>query len=158
MLFGKSGIGKSECALELVAQGHRFVADDLVKIEKTPEDRLIVQSVRAGVGRFINIRGIGIVDVKKIYGDAFVLSQTALDLVIELSDNSDLAIYEVDGIEPQTTEILGLAVPKVILPVQDRKNLTRLVVLAVQNERCRLEGSSGKMEFSQLLKNPLSSV
>ncbi|MFH1842801.1 MAG: HPr(Ser) kinase/phosphatase [bacterium] len=124
MLFtGRSGIGKSECALDLVERGHRLVADDIVEVTKTGED-IIVGSHRKILRHNIEIRGVGVIDVQSIYGVRAIRMQKRIELEVRLQDWDDREDYERLGLEQQTTAILGVSIPSVVVPLFPGKNIT----------------------------------
>ena len=124
LLFtGRSGIGKSECALDLVERGHRLIADDIVEVSRSDGDVLI--------GRFrhllqhnIEIRGVGVIDVQALFGIHAIRMQKRIEVAVELQDWDDQADYERIGMERRTTEILGVVIPQVVLPLNPGKNVT----------------------------------
>lgn len=133
LITGKSGIGKSETALDLIIRGHRLVADDSVEIRKD-EDKLFGQYPEL-IRYFMEIRGIGIIDVERLYGVGAVKEYEYIDLVVELEFWDDNKAYDRLGLDEETTEILGVKVPRVIVPVKPGRNLAMIVELAARNNR-----------------------
>ncbi|HOX26690.1 MAG TPA: HPr(Ser) kinase/phosphatase [Candidatus Krumholzibacteria bacterium] len=124
LLFtGRSGIGKSECALDLVERGHRLVADDIVEVMRTSENVLIGR-FRALLQHNIEIRGVGVIDVQAIFGIHAIRMQKRIEVAVELQDWDDQIDYERVGMERRTIEILGVEIPQVILPLNPGKNIT----------------------------------
>lgn len=124
LLFtGRSGIGKSECALDLVERGHRMVADDIVEVSRTDDDVLIGR-FREVLQHNIEIRGVGVIDVKAIFGIRAIRMQKRIEVEVQLQDWNDEEDYERLGLERQYTEILGVKVPRVIVPLFPGKNIT----------------------------------
>jgi HPr kinase/phosphorylase len=124
MLFtGRSGIGKSECALDLVERGHRLVADDIVEVIKTSED-LIIGRHRRILQHNIEIRGVGVVDVQAIFGVRAIRMQKRVELEVQLEHWDDSKDYERLGLERQYSSILGVSIPRVIVPLVPGKNVT----------------------------------
>ncbi len=124
LLFtGRSGIGKSECALDLVERGHRLVADDIVEVMRTSESVLIGR-FRPLLQHNIEIRGVGVIDVQAIFGIHAIRMQKRIEVAVELQDWDDQVDYERVGMERRTTEILGVEIPQVVLPLNPGKNIT----------------------------------
>lgn len=133
LLIGKSGIGKSETALDLIIRGHRLVADDSVEIRQD-EDKLFGQCPEL-IRYFMEIRGIGIIDVERLYGVGSVKEYESIDLVVELEFWDDKKTYDRLGLDEETMEILGIKVPKVTVPVKPGRNVAMIVELAARNNR-----------------------
>jgi len=124
LLFtGRSGIGKSECVLDLVERGHRLVADDVVEIVKRGDD-VIVGRFREVLQHNIEIRGVGVIDVQAIFGIKAIRMQKRIEVEVHLQDWDENADYERLGLERQYTHILGVAIPRVIVPIFPGKNIT----------------------------------
>ncbi len=124
LLFtGRSGIGKSECVLDLVERGHRLVADDVVEVVKRGDD-VIVGSFREVLQHNIEIRGVGVIDVQSIFGIKAIRMQKRIEVEVHLQDWDDNADYERLGLERQYTHILGVAIPRVVVPIFPGKNIT----------------------------------
>ncbi len=124
LLFtGRSGIGKSECALDLVERGHRLVADDIVEIVRTGDDVLIGRH-REVLGHNIEIRGVGVIDVQAIFGIRAIRMQKRIEVEVQLRDWDDNEDYERMGLERHYSEILDLPVPQVVVPLVPGKNIT----------------------------------
>jgi len=124
LLFtGRSGIGKSECALDLIERGHRLVADDIVNVMRTSENVLIGR-YRPLLQHNIEIRGVGVIDVQALFGIHAIRMQKRIEVEVQLQDWDDAMDYERVGMERRTTEILGVEIPQVILPLNPGKNIT----------------------------------
>ncbi|MDD5719799.1 MAG: HPr(Ser) kinase/phosphatase [Candidatus Krumholzibacteria bacterium] len=124
LLFtGRSGIGKSECALDLVERGHRLVADDIVEVIRTADDVLIGR-FRPLLQHNIEIRGVGVIDVQALFGIHAIRMQKRIEVSVELQDWDDQVDYERVGMERRTTEFLGVEIPQVVLPLNPGKNVT----------------------------------
>lgn len=123
LITGRSGIGKSECALDLVERGHRLIADDIVEVTRNA-DGVLIGRFRPMLQHNIEIRGVGVIDVQALFGIHAIRMQKRIEVVIELQDWDDLADYERVGMERRTTEILGVEIPEVILPLNPGKNVT----------------------------------
>ena len=124
LLFtGRSGIGKSECALDLVERGHRLVADDVVEVMRTG-DNVLIGRFRPLLQHNIEIRGVGVIDVQAIFGIHAIRMQKRIEVAVELQDWDDQTDYERIGMERRTAEILGVEIPHIVLPLNPGKNIT----------------------------------
>lgn len=150
LLMGESGIGKSETALELIKRGHRLVADDAVEIKKVAENRLIGESPEV-IRHFMEIRGIGIIDIKAMYGVGAVINTKAIDMVVYLEFWDSNKEYDRLGLTEDHTEILGAKLPKVILPVRPGRNLAIIIEVAVRNWRLKRMGYNAARELDDRL-------
>lgn len=146
LITGESGIGKSESALELVKRGHRLVSDDVVEIRKV-SDETLVGSAPDITKHFIELRGIGIVDVKALYGVQSVRETQNIDLVIELEDWNKDKEYDRLGLEEQYTEYLGNKVVCHQIPIRPGRNLAIIVETAAINHRQKLMGYNAAQEL-----------
>lgn len=139
LLLGKSGIGKSELALELVMRGHRLVADDAIECDYKPPGMVFGQS--APLLRYhIEVRGLGILNIKDLYGVTAVRERKRIDLVVQLELEQPDANYDRLGIEDRFQEILGVPVREVMLPVRPGRNMSSIVEIAARNELLRQAG------------------
>ena len=134
LIQGESGVGKSETALEIVKRGHRLIADDLVEIRRV-SDTTLLGSAPDIIRHFIEIRGIGLLDVKNLYGVGSVKMQENVDLVIKLEIWDRAKNYERIGIHEEYTDILGIKVPLHTIPVRPGRNLAIIVEVAAMNFR-----------------------
>lgn len=149
-LMGESGIGKSETALELVKRGHRLVADDAVEIKKVAENRLIGEAPEL-IRHFMEIRGIGIIDIKSMYGISSVINNKPLDLVIYLEFWDNNKEYDRLGLTEEYIEILGVKLPKIVIPVRPGRNLAIIVEVAAKNWRLKNMGYNAAQELDNRL-------
>ncbi len=150
LMLGESGAGKSEAAVELLKRGHRLVADDAVEIKKVSSISL-VGSAPEIIRHFIEIRGIGIVDVRKIFGMGAVKDSEKIDLIINIEQwNKDKA-YDRLGLEDHSTEILGISVPSLTVPIRPGRNLAVIVEVAAMNNRQKKMGFNAAEELSERL-------
>lgn len=147
MLTGDSGVGKSEIAMELIKRGHRLVADDCVEIKRV-ENRLI-GSAPEKIRYFMEVRGIGIINVKNMYGSGSVLSEKAVELVMELEPWQKGKDYDRLGSGGGTEEILGIAIPKLVVPVSAGRNIAILTEVAARNSRLKEMGYDAAQELIQ---------
>lgn len=139
LILGESGVGKSETALEIVKRGHRLIADDQVEIRKVSETTLLGSAPEV-IRHLIEIRGIGILDVKELYGVSSVKSQENIDFVINLELWDEKKTYDRLGLTEETTEILGIKVPSITIPVGPGRNLAIIVEAAAINYRVKKMG------------------
>ena len=147
MITGDSGVGKSEAAIELIMRGHRLVADDAVELRKI-SDQLIGTSPEVIRG-YIELRGIGVIDVRQLFGMRSIKSESQLDLVIHFEQWDSTKFYDRLGIEDHFTEILGLQVPIVTIPVRPGRNLASIVEVATMNNRHRKLGFNAAEELAR---------
>ncbi len=145
LLTGHSGIGKSETALELVKRGHRLVADDAVYIKKTAEQ--LIGSSNDMIRYFMEIRGIGIINVKNMYGTGSVMYEKEVELVIELEDWKEGKQYDRLGDETMYETILGVKKPKLTIPVKPGRNLAIIIEVAARNYRLKCMGYDAAQEL-----------
>ena len=134
LLTGDSGIGKSETALELIKRGHRLIADDAVEIKKVGRDRLVGDAPEM-IRYYMELRGIGVVNVRRIYGIGAVKPESGIDLVVHLEPWEEGKAYDRLGLTSETEEILGVEVPRVTIPVRPGRNLAVILELAAMNNR-----------------------
>jgi HPr kinase/phosphorylase len=138
LLVGPSGIGKSECALELVARGHRLVADDVVRLHRS-EDR-VVGTAPESIRHFTEIRGLGLLYVPALYGPDAVRDEALVDVVVRLERWRDGAEYERVGLERGSEELLGVDVPSLLLPVRPATSMATLLEVVARDHRSRRRG------------------
>lgn len=151
ILMGESGIGKSETALELVKRGHRLVADDVVELKRVNDTRLVGTAPEL-VRHLMELRGIGIIDVRTMYGIGAVMMEKSVDIVIELEDWNDDKHYDRLGIEDETVRILDVDIPRITMPVRPGRNLAIIVEVAARNFRLKRMGYNAALEFDRRLR------
>ncbi|KXG75258.1 HPr(Ser) kinase/phosphatase [Thermotalea metallivorans] len=139
LMIGESGIGKSETALELIKRGHRLVADDAVEIKKV-DNNTLVGSAPEIIRHFMEIRGIGILDVVQLFGVGAVRNTKMIDMVIELENWDDKKQYDRLGLDEEYINILGLDIPKNTIPIKPGRNLAMIVEVAARNHRQKRMG------------------
>ena len=146
LLTGDSGVGKSETAIELIKRGHRLVADDAVEILRTSANTLIGQSPQ-NIRHFIELRGIGIINARQLFGMGAVKLSEKIDMVVnlELWDNSK--VYDRMGLENQYMDILGVEVPALTIPVKPGRNLAVIIEVAAMNNRQKKMGYNAAREL-----------
>ena len=154
LIVGESGIGKSEAAIELIKRGHRLVTDDVVEIRKVSDDTLIGTAPDI-TKHFIELRGIGIVDVKALYGVCSVKDSQSIDLVIKLADWSKDVEYDRLGLEEEYTEYLGNKVVCHNIPIRPGRNLAIICESAAVNHRQKKMGYNAAQELYQRVQNSL---
>ncbi len=148
LLLGESGIGKSETAIELVKRGHRLIADDAVDIKRT-ENKLLVGTAPALIRHYIELRGIGVVDVRQLFGMGAVKEQQEIDLIINLEHWRNDKIYDRLGVENLYTEVLDVQIPTLTVPVQPGRNLAVIIEVAAMNNRHKKMGYNAALAFTQ---------
>ena len=139
LLEGDSGIGKSETALELIKRGHRLVADDAVEIKRVADNSLIGSAPEI-IRYYMELRGIGVINVRHIYGIGAVKPESAVDLVVSMEHWVNGKAYDRLGLESETKDILGVTVPRVTIPVTPGRNLAVILELAAMNNRQKKMG------------------
>lgn len=151
MLFvGRSGIGKSEVALDLIERGHRLVADDVVMLTKKRET-ILMGTGTSLVQHFMEIRGLGIIDIRQMFGIRSIRFQKRLEIVVELEDWDDTASYTRTGLDELPLEILGIEISKVKLPIFPGKNITVISEVIAINYLLRTYGYDASQVFSEKL-------
>lgn len=150
LMLGESGVGKSETAMELVNRGHRLIADDLVEVRRVSDTTLLGRAPDI-IKYLIEIRGLGIMDVKELFGVQSVMQEESIDFVINLELWDDRKSYERLGINDETTEILGIEVPSITIPVRPGRNLSIIVEVAAINFRQRRMGYNAAEALTERL-------
>lgn len=151
LLFtGRSGIGKSECVLDLVERGHRVVADDLVHITQRGNDVLLGRGTEIQ-GHHMEIRGIGIIDIRALFGIRAIRQQKRIEVIVELQEWDSRATYDRTGLDMQEQVILGVTIPKVVVPLNAGKNLTVLSEVVAMNHLLKWSGVNSAELFNQRL-------
>lgn len=154
LLRGDSGIGKSETAIELIKRGHSLVADDAVEIKRVSNITLL-GSAPPVIRHFIELRGIGVVDVHNLFGISAVKEVSKIDLVIELEQWVENKHYDRMGLENYTTEILGLNIPMLTVPVRPGRNLAVVVEVAAMNQQQKGLGYNAAKELNERIMGNL---
>lgn len=150
LILGESGVGKSETAIELVKRGHRLIADDAVEIRRV-SSRSLVGSAPENIRHFIELRGIGIINARRIFGIGAVNLTSKIDLVINLEQWQSEKVYDRMGLEDQATDILGINVPSVTIPVKPGRNLAVIIEVAAMNNRQKKMGYNAAYELLKRL-------
>lgn len=147
MLTGNSGVGKSETAMELIKRGHRLVADDSVLIKRI--ENTLVGTAPERIRYFMELRGIGIINVKNMYGSGSVLGEKTIELVMEMEPWQQGKEYDRIGGEKNEEEIFGVKIPKLVIPVSPGRNLAILIEVAARNHRLKNMGYDAAQELIQ---------
>ena len=150
LIVGDSGVGKSETAIELIKRGHRLIADDAVEIRRISNKQLI-GSAPENIRHFIELRGIGIINARRLFGMGSVKLSEKIDMVINLELWDNKKVYDRMGMSSEKTEILGNEVPIVTIPVKPGRNLAVIIEVAAMNNRQRKMGYNAARELFQLL-------
>ena len=145
LINGDSGIGKSETAIELIKRGHRLVADDAVEIRRIGDT--LTGTAPELIRHYLEVRGIGVVDIQKLFGMSGVKSATQIDLVIQFERWQDEKFYDRLGLDEAHTQIMGVPIPLLTIPVSAGRNLAGIVELAVMNNRQKKYGINSAREF-----------
>lgn len=155
LILGDSGIGKSETAIELVKRGHRLIADDAVEITRVSAKTLVGTAPEL-IRHFIELRGIGIVDVRRLFGMGSVKQTERIDMVIELEPWDPEKLYDRFGLDEEKEEILGIKVPSITIPVKPGRNLAIILEIAAMNNRQKKMGYNTAAEFSKRLMESMN--
>jgi HPr kinase/phosphorylase len=146
MVTGESGIGKSEVSLELIKRGHRLIADDVINIKKVSEKSL-VGFPPENMKHFIELRGIGIVNVLRLFGTGAIKDSAKIELIVELKKWEDSVPYERLGIDREFTSIMDIKIPSMTVPVKVGRNLALIIEIAAMNNRQKKMGHNAGMEY-----------
>lgn len=153
LILGDSGVGKSETAIELIKRGHRLIADDAVEIRRVSQ-KTLVGSAPDNIRHFIEVRGIGIVNARRLFGMGAVKLTEKIDLVIQLEPWDSNKVYDRIGLDDETTTILGIKVPAIVIPVKPGRNLAIIIEVAAINNRQKKMGYSAAKELMKNLGIP----
>jgi len=146
LLLGKSGIGKSECALELLMRGHRLVADDVIDCDYRPPGMVFGQAANL-LRHHIEVRGLGILNVKDLYGVTAVRERKRLDLIVQLELWDPDATYDRLGLNDEVLPILGVPIRKLTVPVRPGRDMSSIIEIAARNELLKQAGHDSAQEF-----------
>ena len=146
LIVGESGVGKSETAIELVKRGHRLVADDAVEIRKTSSVTLVGSSPD-NIRHFLELRGIGIINTRRLFGMGAVKVSEKIDLIIELEPWDSNKIYDRMGVDNEYTTILGVKIPSLTIPIKPGRNLAVILEVAAMNNRQKKMGYNAAKEL-----------
>ena len=154
LIIGDSGVGKSEAAIELIKRGHRLIADDAVEIKKVSNDRLM-GSAPENIRHFIELRGIGIINARRLFGIGAVKLSEKIDMVINLELWDKKKVYDRMGIDYEFMQILGIDVPVVSIPVKPGRNISIIIEVAAMNNRQKKLGYNAAYELLESLGMPI---
>lgn len=154
LITGESGVGKSECALELVKRGHQLVADDVVDICRVADNRLVGEAPEM-VRNYMEIRGIGIIDIRAMYGIGSVIPSKSIDMAIHLELWRENKEYDRLGLTEEHTTILGAKIPHLVMPVRPGRNLAIIMEVAARNWRLKKAGYNAASELDKRLTDML---
>ncbi|HUG39130.1 MAG TPA: HPr(Ser) kinase/phosphatase [Longimicrobiales bacterium] len=157
MVVGRSGIGKSECVLDLVERGHRLVADDLVYASKRGNDVLIARGHELQ-RHHMEIRGIGIIDIPALFGIRSIRQQKRIEVMVRLVDWNERDTYERTGLETEQVEILGVPIPQVTIPLNPGKNITVISEVIAMNHLLKYSGVHAAERFNESLQAAMRPV
>lgn len=157
LFIGSSGVGKSECVLDLVERGHRLVADDLIMVSRRGPDVLLGEGHELQ-GHHMEIRGLGIIDIKALFGIRATRRQKRIEVVVQLEMWDEHTVYSRTGLEPETMEILGVDVPKVTIPLNPGKNITVISEVVAMNHLLKYTGIDSAAAFNIRLQDAMRPV
>ena len=150
LIVGESGVGKSETAVELVKRGHRLVADDAVEIRKT-SNKVLVGSSPDNIRHFLELRGIGIINTRRLFGMGAIKVSEKIDLIVELEPWDSSKIYDRMGVDNEYTAILGVKVPSLTITIKPGRNLAVILEVAAMNNRQKKMGYNAAAELLENL-------
>lgn len=152
LIMGKSSVGKSEAALELVNRGHRLVADDMVDISAI--DKKIIGTSPDNIRHFMELRGLGIINVRRLYGTGAIKKESQVDMVIELEQWKDDFEYDRLGIDQHYIELLGIKLPHMVVPVRAGRNIALIIEVAAMNQREKAFGYNAAKVMTDNIFHP----
>ena len=152
LIVGPSGVGKSECVIELVRRGQRLVADDVVRLRLTPDGKRLVGWSPEHIRHYVEVRGLGLLSVADLFGREATLDECEVAFVVRLAASTPGTSFERIGLERQRETISGVDVPGVVLPVQAGSNLATLVDLAIRDWQLRLRGVNAARRLDDQLR------
>ncbi|HEU5393455.1 MAG TPA: HPr(Ser) kinase/phosphatase [Candidatus Methylomirabilis sp.] len=154
LLQGPSGSGKSECALDLVVRGHRLVADDLILVSRESL-RIVIGQGPEEIRHHMEVRGLGVINIRDLFGIAAIRYRKRIELVVMLEPWSPEVEYDRLGVDDQTTELLGVPLPLLRIPVSAGRNMAILVEVAARNHLLKLMGHHAARQFADRLDRGL---
>ncbi|MFL5274650.1 MAG: HPr(Ser) kinase/phosphatase [Anaeromyxobacteraceae bacterium] len=155
LLLGKSGIGKSEIALDLIMRGHRLVADDIVDVKRTAPESVFGAGSEI-IMHHMEIRGLGIINIKDLFGVAAIRERKKIEIVLELVEWDPNVEYDRLGVEDKRFRILDVEIPMLIVPVRPGRNMTTIVEVAARNHLLKLQGHHSAREFQERLNRAIA--
>jgi HPr kinase/phosphorylase len=157
LFIGKSGIGKSECVLDLVERGHRLVADDVVVVTRRGHDVILGRGLEQQQ-HHMEIRGIGIIDVRALFGIHATRQQKRIEVVVQLEEWNDTADYDRTGLSQRTTSILDVDLPVVVIPLNPGKNITVIAEVVSMRHLLKYSGIDSALEFHRSMRRRMQPV
>ncbi len=154
-IIGESGVGKSETAVELVKRGHILIADDAVNIRKITKYKLNGTSPKL-IRNYMELRGIGVVDISRLFGMSSIKKEADIDMIIKMEPWRDDAVYDRLGTEEHFTDVLGVQVPTLTIPVKPGRNLAVIIEVAAMNNRNKKMGHNAAEEFATQITNQMN--
>ncbi len=155
LLLGKSGIGKSEIALDLVMRGHRLVADDIVDVKRRTQDSVIGSGSEI-IKHHMEIRGLGIINIKDLFGVAAIRERKKIEIVLELVEWDPSVEYDRLGVDERKFRILDVEIPMLVVPVRPGRNMTTIIEVAARNHLLKLQGHHSAREFQERLNRAIA--
>jgi len=155
LLLGKSGIGKSEIALDLIMRGHRLVADDIVDVKRRTQDS-VVGSGSEIIKHHMEIRGLGIINIKDLFGVAAIRERKKIEIVLELVEWDPGVEYDRLGVDDRKFRILDVEIPMLVVPVRPGRNMTTIIEVAARNHLLKLQGHHSAREFQERLNRAIA--
>ncbi len=150
LLLGESGVGKSETAIELVKRGHRLIADDAVEIRKV-SNRTLVGSSPENIRHFMELRGVGIINARRLFGIGAVKMTEKINMIVQLEQWDSAKVYDRMGMEDEYTDVLGIQIPSLTIPVKPGRNLAVIIEVAAMNSRQKRMGYNAAQELLEKL-------
>lgn len=157
LFVGPSGVGKSECVLDLVERGHRLVADDLVIVSRQGNDLLMGEGHKLQA-HHMEIRGLGIIDIKALFGTRAIRQQKRIEVIVHLEYFNAERVYDRTGLEEEAEEILGVSIPRVTVPLNPGKNLTVISEVVAMNHLLKFSGVDSSALFNKRLQDAMQPV
>lgn len=155
LLLGKSGIGKSEIALDLIMRGHRLVADDIVDVKRPSPDAVIGMGSEI-IKHHMEIRGLGIINIKDLFGVAAIRERKKIEIVLELVEWDPTVEYDRLGVEDRKYRVLDVEIPMLVVPVRPGRNMTTIIEVAARNHLLKLQGHHSAREFQERLNRAIA--
>src|SRR5512138_3134419 len=155
LLLGKSGIGKSEIALDLIMRGHRLVADDIVDVKRPSQDAVFGMGSEI-IKHHMEIRGLGIINIKDLFGVAAIRERKKIEIVLELVDWDPTVEYDRLGVEDRKYRVLDVEIPMLVVPVRPGRNMTTIIEVAARNHLLKLQGHHSAREFQERLNRAIA--
>jgi HPr kinase/phosphorylase len=155
LLLGKSGIGKSEIALDLIMRGHRLVADDIVDV-KRPSQEAVFGMGSEIIKHHMEIRGLGIINIKDLFGVAAIRERKKIEIVLELVDWDPTVEYDRLGVEDRKYRVLDVEIPMLVVPVRPGRNMTTIIEVAARNHLLKQQGHHSAREFQERLNRAIA--